>query len=827
MWEATTSRKSACGRRLRRRWNLRTVRIAVGDARPTPTGSTMNRGSPSSSIELPHGESLSCDRRCGIVAAVALLVAVTAAVFGRVCCHGFLLYDDAQHVSENPLLDPVTWHSVGEFWRRPYFGLYIPLSYTFFAAEASIARQPLPDGIRSDPNPQVFHLGNPALHVACVLLVFVILRRLLRHNGAACAGALLFALHPVQVESVAWISETRGVLCGLFSLLAVWQYLAFADASGGRKLMAKRGVEMLAQSGATGVSPVHGQDAPGTRQLCKLCPVLLGHYAAATVAFALALLCKPAAVAVPLVAGVLALGMPRRPVRRILSQQSQSSRLAPRDEASSCGARWLPTTLVSLIPWLVISGAWVVLTKVQQPNADLPFVADVWARVLLAGDALAFYLIKLILPLRCVPDYGHAPQWVMAQWWFYVGWMLPVAAVVVLTRMKDRRIWLTAAAVFVACLLPVLGLVPFSFQRISTVADRYVYLAMLGPALALGWFLAHHWNRRGLAAAGVVFGLLGVLTFVQTGYWRNNESLIAHMLEVNPHSVLARQHRGFLLAQEGRHDEAIDWYRAALADHPMHPELYRSLATSLDVLGRSEEAAGELVAVLAKHPRWSLVRCKLAELLRKQGAINEAIKQYRTALRHDGDCATAHLQLGKLLLDSAGSEEVFREGIEHLEEALDDVHTRVQAYVDLGRAAEGIGKPIRARRHYEQALQWRPQDVVARYNLANLLAAAGETEAASDHYRRVLALDPKYARAHVNLGVLLFRGNDIEGAVERYRAALRLDPKLVEAHVNLGVALAAGGDKEAAAAAFRRALQSVSGTSQEAAAIRRLLESVQ
>jgi len=672
----------------------------------------MKHDGASSSVQSGQDESSSRVHRRRVAAAVVLLVAVTAAVFGRVYDHGFLAYDDSQHVTDNPLLNPVTWRGVGEFWQGPYFGLYIPLSYTFFAAEASIARLPLPDGIRSNPNPLVFHLGNLGLHVACVLLVFVILRRLLRHDGAACAGAVLFALHPMQVESVAWISETRGVLCGLFSLLAVWQYLVFADASGTRKSAA-----------------------------C--------HYAAATVAFTSAMLCKPAAVAVPFMAGVLPVGMLRRPIRR---------------------------TLWSLIPWLVLSAAWAVLTKLQQPDANLPFTTNVWARILLAGDALTFYLVKLMMPLRCAPDYGYTPPWVMQQWWSYVAWMLPVAVLVVLARTKDRRVWLTAAAVFVAWLLPVLGLVPFDFQRISTVADRYLYLAMLGPALAIGWFLARHWTRKMLAAAGVVLGLLGVLSFLQTGHWRDDESLIAHTLQVNPRSVLARQHRGFLLARDGRHEEAVALYRAVLADHPMHPELYLSLAASLDALKRSDEAMGELHAALEEHPRWPLVRCKLAETLWQQGAIDEAVEQYRTALRHDPDCSLGHLQLGKLLLDRVATEGEIDEGIQHLRQALDDVHTRVPAHVELGRALEVMGKPSRARYHYRAALETRPHDVVALYNLARLLADDGEVDQAAELYRRVLALDPGYARAHINLGMLLFQHGHRQEAMAHCHEALRLLP---------------------------------------------------
>jgi hypothetical protein len=202
---------------------------------------------------------------------VLLLVAAVLAVFGQVAGHEFLIYDDEPHLLENPRLNPVTWQNVGRFWIEPsYFGLYIPLSYTFFAAEAALAGKPL--------DPTVFHLGSLALHLACVLLVFTILRRLLHHDGAACAAALLFGLHPVQVESVAWISETRGLLCALFSLVAIWQLEIW---EGRRQNAESRNPEI-----------------PNPQSAAL-------HYALATVAFILALLSKPAAVAVPLVAAVL------------------------------------------------------------------------------------------------------------------------------------------------------------------------------------------------------------------------------------------------------------------------------------------------------------------------------------------------------------------------------------------------------------------------------------------------------------------------------------------------------------------------------------------
>ncbi|KKK60119.1 hypothetical protein LCGC14_3027550, partial [marine sediment metagenome] len=176
-------------------------------------------------------------------------------------------------------------------------------------------------------NPIVFHTGSLLLHVACVLLVFVILRKLFKHDKAACAGTLLFGLHPVQVESVVWISETRGLLCAMFSLLAVWQYLNHTARD----------------------RPSENKFADGTSSRPAIIP-----YCVATACFAAALLCKPAAVAVPLIVVALDWGLLRRPWRRVV---------------------------LAVTPWLVLAAGWVVLTKQLQPDKLL---AEVEGRPLVA-----------------------------------------------------------------------------------------------------------------------------------------------------------------------------------------------------------------------------------------------------------------------------------------------------------------------------------------------------------------------------------------------------------------------------------------------------------
>jgi len=507
--------------------------------------------------------------------AVALLVVTVLAVFGRVGGHEFLTWDDRQHIHGNPHLNPVSWRGLAGIWAEPYWGLYVPASYTFFAAEALIAQRPLPGGVGYSFDPMVFHLGNLALHVACVLLVFSVLRRLFRHDGAACAGALLFALHPAQVESVAWISETRGVLCAMFCLLAVW----FC------------------------VRPVATAESRTSAAIC---------YAAATAAFLLALLSKPAAAVLPLMIGTIEIALLHRPAWRVLLRMG---------------------------PWLVASAGWIILTKSQQPDTLLWFVPPLWARGLLAGDALAFYAYKLLAPLQFGPDYGRTPAWVMGQWWFYVAWLLPAALLGALAAAPGRRLWLTAAALFVICLLPVLGFVAFDFQRISSVADRYLYLAMLGPAVALSGILAARWNRCSVAAAGGVLCLLGIFSFVQVSHWHDDNTLFVHAGRINPDSVMANHNLGFALARQGRFVEATARYLKVLDVDPHHAESQLGLGVALLELGNLEQAEKHLRKAARLKPDWALPHYHLARVMDARDRHGDATQSYRRALRlaEDGD----------------------------------------------------------------------------------------------------------------------------------------------------------------------------------------------
>ena len=626
-----------------------------------------------------------------------LLVLAMIAVYGRALNHDFVTWDDYQHVLNNPRVNPPTWSGVAESWRSPYWGLYIPVSYTFFAGEAAIAVRLMhgTGGPVVELNPTVFHLGNLALHIGCVLMTFTILRRLLAQdgregqqgpasgrsvhpsvrNGAACAGALLLGLHPAQVESVAWISETRGLLCALCSLIAIRLYLECAAGTTSRRRMAI-------------------------------------YYVLACLALLMAALSKPAAVAVPLIVGVIDLGILRR--------------------------RW--TQVLGLLgPWLILVGGIAILTRAEQPGTALAFVPTLGARLLVAGYATTFYLAKLILPWRLGPDYGCTPQSILEQGWVVVAWAVPALLIAVLALLPGRRVWLTASAVFFIWLAPVLGFVPFDFQRISTVADRYIYLAMLGPALAWTWFLATHWTPRVLGTTAALLAAAGVLSFQQTSYWHNSSTLFAHALEVNPHSAVAHYHLGLALAATGKPAEAIARYHEALTERPDFAEIHDALGNSLFALGRKNEAVDEFRKTLVLAPDNLDARLGLGVALESLGKVDEARVQYLATLELWPEAPRAHYYLGNLALKEPGR---LDEAIAHYEAALHSNPAYAEAHANLGIALWQQGRVGKAIWHEEIAIRLDPTLVPAWVQLGRALAAKGRRVEASAAFHAALELVP-------------------------------------------------------------------------------------
>ncbi len=538
-----------------------------------------------------------------------LLVLVTGVVFHDVLTAGFVRWDDGMHVYANPYLHPVSARSFARFWMAPYQNLYIPLSYSLYALLAILAHLPRPvptvDGLWIDLNPRIFHAAGLCLHLVNVLLVFALLRRLLpgplgtaARDWAAGVGALLFAVHPVQVESVAWIAEMRGLLAGTFSLLALHAYLSGCWESPPQP-------------------PIMGESERS--YLSPLVPPLLGargaspalFYALATLCFGLALLAKPSAVAVPLLALTLETLILRRPIRL-----------------------WRG----GLGIWGLLCIAFLWLTHTAQP-VTVDIVTPLWTRPLIAGDALAFYAGKLLWPTHLGIDYGRSPVWLTAQTGF--GWtsLMAFALGVVVWLCRRRLPWLAAScALFAAALLPTLGLTPFVFQVYSTVADRYLYLALLGPALGVAWALASQMAkpRVSLAAwsgAAAVLLLFALGSLTQTRCWQNSIALFSQALAVNPLSWVADNNLGAVALDRNDPADALPLLTDAIRLRPDYAEAHGNLGMALLATGNRSGAEAEFRAAIRLKPQGRSAYAGLGNALLSQGRAAEAAAAFRQAQR--------------------------------------------------------------------------------------------------------------------------------------------------------------------------------------------------
>jgi tetratricopeptide (TPR) repeat protein len=627
---------------------------------------------------------------------------------------GFVDWDDDRHLVRNPNLNPVSWSGLARVWREPYDRLYIPASYTVFAAEAWLSQRVSPNG---ELSPVVFHAGNVLMHTANVLLVFYLLHRLVESDTAAMLGALLFAVHPLQVESVAWVSETRGLLATLLSLAALHGYISFITNSPAFKARA---------------------------------------YTLATFAFILALLAKPSAVAVPL----MTLSLDR----------------------FWFGRSW-SVVLRSLAPWLTLAVVDAVGTSLLQSSDAPEYITPILERPLVAGDALAFYLGKLVAPVGLAFDYGRTPQVVLASWWGWLAWLVPAQIVVLLALVERRSRWLAVVGFTLAALLPNLGLVPFLFQQTSTVADRYMYLPMVGVALGVAVAIdalrsAANFAAAAVAVVGVAIGVCAAITHQQCEVWRDSESLFAHGLKLNPASVIAHYNLAAYLQRQGRVYEADAEYRKAIELNPKYAWAHKGLGTLLAEQGRFAEAIRSYREAIRLRPNDADAHTNLANALATQGDLAGALREYETAVSLDTQSSIAHMNYGESLIDA----DRIPQGLEHLAKAVTLSPRSAEAHLKLGVALARLGQTTEARDAFREVIRWNPRMPEGHLNLGLTFLQTGDPAAAEREIDEAIKLAPNHADANFYKGSLLADRGENDRAAAHLRKALRMgsrNPQLI------------------------------------------------
>lgn len=681
------------------------------------------------------------------VAPYVVIAVACVAVFSRGVTNEFLLWDDQLNVVDNPLLHPVSAENLLRIWSQPYKGLYAPVSYTFFAAETWLSEGLGLSVSGNAARAVVFHAGSLLLHVLACWLVFALLARLTGHYGASLLAALVFAVHPLQVESVAWVTETRGLLASVAGIFALWQYVKFVEAD-----------EPPAHAGKTDVLAQRGQGRTATAHPARP----WWRYVVATAAMVVAVLAKPSAVVLPLLAGVLQVLVLRQSWQRALT--------------------WLAG-------WVGLGVVMLVITWSQQEETIME-TAPSHLRPLLALDALAFYGFKTLVPWPLAADYGWRPSVLAGEWWFYALWVAPVALAVWLVARRRRDEWAAGALLFAAALLPVLGLVPFGFQYVSTVADRYAYLAMFGVAWIIAGLLARHWQPMTIVAATAVTVLLAGLSSWQVGVWQNDETLFTHASKVNERSFAALTNLGRWAANHEEHDKAIDYYRQSLS--------IRELSVTHLALGRSlmrqrqyAQAATHLArsAELNQLDTDALILC--GEALLAIGKLPESRAQFDEALRRDPTSLMATLGIGKVLAEAGDyvkAEAQIRQAI-----ALDDRVPQAagaDAHFTLAFLLANRGRWDEAVEEYSVVVKRRPHDAKARLKLASVTLQSGRAAAAAEMFSELVRAQPDLIDGYDGLAESLLALGKTAPALEQYRLGLARQPQWLAGHLKLAWLLA-------------------------------------
>jgi tetratricopeptide (TPR) repeat protein len=569
------------------------------------------------------------------------LLILAFAVFGVTIAFPFIALDDAKHIWQNPYVMSFSLQNLKHFWSGPYYGLFVPFVYNAWSVLALIT-QGL--GLKNEFTviaAPLFHAANVALHLLNIYLAWILALQIFHrlypaagdeNSKRAFVALIPFAIHPLQVETVVWASGLKDVLAATPTLLALIAATAFLP----QPTLGKRNK--------------HPGPSPTIPAFLKKRPAL-----AFNIFAAIAMLCKPSSVVLPPALIVMAFVIDRSAWRRVARAAAPA---------------------LALAIWVTLA------TKGSQPDARLEFELAVSQRPLVALGSLGFYILKFMAPWPLSPDYGLTPPKLLSSGAIALYWGAALAFLALTAHAVFRKWRKTtlAGGWVVLGLLPVLGLVPFEFQNLSTVADRYVYLF---PSLGMGLLFASLVDRlplmkyRYVMPAGLVI-IWTALSFLQALNWQSNDHLFRHTANVNPASYLALNNLGLQDLRRKDFDSAEKHFKSALTAKP------------------------DYLAALAN----------LGVAYFKRQDFAAAISHYTESLK-------------KFPEAGAGSPATFA-----------DMHFNLGAsYLNTGRNDQGLS-------HLQKAVLINPDHFLANFHLGRVLAARGDKEGAKRAFGQALRLQP-------------------------------------------------------------------------------------
>jgi len=681
-------------------------------------------------------------------AIVLALIALTLIAFEGVRHLDFVAYDDPKYVSANVhVLGGLTWANIRWAFTTVYGPYWHPLTLISHMADIELF------GLWAGGH----HLINGLLHVINTVLLFLLLRRLTSSHGRSAVVAALFAVHPLHVESVAWITERLDVLSTCFFLLTIWAYVAYVA-------------------------------RPSTARYLGMIAIYI-----------CGLMSKPTLITLPIVLLLLDVW----PLGRI--QWAAGSPAPPVSDFVTVVMRRVREKLPLIV--LALAGALgTLIYETRHGSVTGLELLPISERVANAFIWYVTYLARMFWPAHLSAFYPYPAH--LPSWGVILGAIATIAAVSAEAwRLRARAPYLLVGwAWYLVTLLPLVGLVQAADQA---TADRFTYIPLIGIFIALVWGIWALASRssifRAVAVGAAVLVVVACVpaTRAQVRVWQNTTTLWTNAIAATTDNHRAHAGLGETLLEAKRPDAALAEFDQAIRILPTVPTYHNDRGLALNQLHRTEDAMASYLVALRLDPNFAQAYTNLGYVLSSQGQLDEAAARHRKALSLNPDLAEAHVNLGSVLMRQRN----LAEAIPHIEEALRLDPRLAQAHAVHGAILQLQNRDPEAIVEYQAALAIDPDQAQVHSNLGGALAKRGELVAAAREFREALRLDPQLGDAHNGLGVALMDQGQVDDAIVHYREAVRLKPDSISPHSNLGIALAQKGDVAGAMHEFNEVLR--------------------
>lgn len=593
------------------------------------------------------------------------LIISTFSVYWQVHNYEFINFDDDLYITDNLNVQAgLTIESITWAFTTIHASNWHPLTWLSHMLDCQLY------GL----NPEGHHVTNLLFHIANSLLLFFVFKRMTGHFWRSAFLASLFAIHPLHVESVAWISERKNVLSTFFWMLTMWSYIWYVQ---------------------------HPR---------------IDKYLLVILFFILGLMSKPMLVTLPFVLLLL----DYYPLCRFHKsggnidtiQRSKVFRL-----------------ILEKLPFFILVGISSAITFYAQKNGEAVKSMDLFpvqARIANALIAYASYILKMLYPSRLAVLYPHPGSY---PWWQITGacFLLLYISCMAIRFIKRHPYFIIGWLWFLGTLVPVIGLVQVGDQ---SMADRYTYIPLIGIFFIISWGIPEllqrwrHSKKIITITATITLFILMLATFTQTGYWKNSITLFEHTLMLTKNNFKTHNNLGVAFQKKGVIDDAIKHFKEALRIKPDCEDAHYNLGNAYKKEGLIDKAIKQYEEVLRIKPDHVDAHNNLGNALKEQGLLDDAIRHYKEVLRIKPDYVKAYSNLG-VVLEKQG---LIEDAIKYYEEALRIKPDYANAHSNLGVALFHKGDINGAIEHFRKALQINPDNVNAQNNLNALLSIKNNSQ---------------------------------------------------------------------------------------------------